>query len=442
MLRQDSSTFWPSPERRSINGSAVRAMIDPVAEARARFDARPDNSSWMIDASWDTTSTSTSASPLHGLPIAVKSNYAVAGLRTLAGSAARDDGTVAEFDCPAVAALRTAGAVIVGTLNMNELAYGFTGVNRCFGDVVNPHDADRVAGGSSSASAAIVGAGVLDAALGTDTNGSIRVPAALCGVWGFRPSSGSVSTEGIVPLAQTLDVPGPLTRNVDLLRAIATALGVDTGATAHVSARVAMLRGFPAHGAQPAVTAAVARVAKVLGAGPTVELDWTAAARAASQVLTGFEAARNHRALLAQRPERLEPLTRARLRAGLAVDDRWAQRAFEVRDRLRSDPDGMFDGADVIVLASVAMTAPRRDTEFVEFDGTQESVNAALGRCTSPFSLVGAPVVSVPFSELDDNGLPIGVQLVGRPGLDALVLALARVLEDDGIAAAQVRPGA
>ena len=413
-------------------------MHDPVARARARFDARPDTSAWMIDACWDATSTSTSASPLDGLPIAVKSNYAVAGLRTLAGSAARDDGTVAEFDCPAVAALRSAGAVIVGTLNMNELAYGFTGVNRCFGDVANPHDADRMAGGSSSASAAIVGAGVLDAALGTDTNGSIRVPAALCGVWGFRPSSGTVSAEGIVPLAETLDVPGPLARNVELLIAIASALGVDTAAPARRSPRIAMLRGFPAYGAQPEVAAAVARVAKVLGAGRTVELDWTPAARAASQVLTGYEAARNHRALLAEQTDRLEPLTRARLRAGLAVDGRSAGRAFEVRNRLRSDPDGLFDGADVIVLPSVAMTAPRRNTEFIEFDGKQESVNAALGRCTSPFSLVGAAVVSVPFSELDDDGLPIGVQLVARPGLDALVLALARVLEVDGIAAAQV----
>ena len=414
-------------------------MDDPVAHARARFDARPDNSAWMIDACWDATRTSTTTSPLDGLPIAVKSNYAVAGLRTLAGSAARDDGTVAEFDCPAVAALRSAGAVIVGTLNMNELAYGFTGANRCFGDVANPHDADRVAGGSSSASAAIVGAGVLDAALGTDTNGSIRVPAALCGVWGFRPSSGSVSADGIVPLAETLDVPGPLTRNVELLIAIATALGVDTAAPAHASPRIAMLRGFPAHGVQPEITAAVARVAKILGAGRTVELDWTPAARAASQVLTAYEAARNHRALLVERTDRLEPLTRARLRAGLAVDGRSARRAFEVRNRLRSDPDGLFDGSDVIVLATVAMTAPRRDTEFIEIDGKQESVNAALGRCTSPFSLVGAAVVSVPFSELDDDGLPIGVQLVARPGLDALVLALAQVLEDDGIAAAQVR---
>ena len=414
-------------------------MHDPVAQARARFDARPDNSAWLIDACWDATSTGTTASPLDGLPIAVKSNYAIAGLRTLAGSAARDDGTVAEFDCPAVAALRSTGAVIVGTLNMNELAYGFTGVNRYFGDVANPHDADRVAGGSSSASAAIVGAGVLDAALGTDTNGSIRVPAALCGVWGFRPSSGTVAAGGIVPLAETLDVPGPLARNVELLIAIASALGVDTAATARRTPRIAMLRGFPAHGAQPEVAAAVARVAKVLGTGRTVELDWTPAARAASQVLTGYEAARNHRALLAQRTDRLEPLTRARLRAGLAVDGHSARRAFEVRNRLRSDPEGLFDGADVIVLPSVAMTAPRRDTEFIEFDGKQESVNAALGRCTSPFSLVGAAVVSVPFSELDEDGLPIGVQLVARPGLDALVLALARVLEVDGIAAAQVR---
>ncbi len=414
-------------------------MSDPVAQARARFDARPDNAAWMIDACWDTTNTGSTASPLSGLPIAVKSNYAVAGLRTLAGSAARDDGTVAEFDCPAVAALRSAGAVIVGTLNMNELAYGFTGVNVRFGDVANPHSADHVAGGSSSASAAIVGAGVLDAALGTDTNGSIRVPAALCGVWGFRPSSASVSAEGIVPLAETLDVPGPLARNVKLLDAIATALGVETRVNARMSARIATLRGFPAHGAQPAVTAAVARVAKVLGASRSVELDWTAAARAASQVLTGYEAARNHRALLVDRAGGLEPLTRARLRAGLAVDGRWAQRALEVRNRLRTDPEGTFDGADVIVLASVAMTAPRRDAEFVELDGKQESVNAALGRCTSPFSFVGAAVVSVPFCEPDDNGLPIGVQLVARPGLDAVVLALAKVLEDDGIAAAQVQ---
>jgi aspartyl-tRNA(Asn)/glutamyl-tRNA(Gln) amidotransferase subunit A len=409
---------------------------EALSVAARRFAARPDGDTWFVEARWEPAA-EPPPGPLQGVAMAVKSNIAVASFRTVAGSAALEDDAPAAADSAVVAGLRAAGATIVGSLNMNELAYGFTGRNARYGDVANPHDADRLSGGSSSASAAVVGAGVLDAALGTDTNGSIRVPAALCGVWGLRPSTGSVATTGVVPLAPTLDVPGPLAADLALLTALADALGVPTGWDGDLtSLRVATVRGFPNDWVAPVVADAVRTVATILGAGAEVELTWAAAARAAAQVLTAAEGATNHLGLLRDRAGALEPLTRARLRAGLALEPAIVARALGARHRMLAAED-LLGGADVLIVPTVPVPAPRSDVELVELDGVSEPVNAALGRCTAPFSFVGCPALAVPLLLSDDAGLPLSVQLVARPGQDALLLLLATVLEADGIAAAR-----
>jgi Asp-tRNA(Asn)/Glu-tRNA(Gln) amidotransferase A subunit family amidase len=412
-----------------------------VDAARARFDRHPSTSSWLLDSLWPpatdgpTPGQPLAGLPIAGLPIAVKSNFAVAGLRTRAGSRVFDEDPPAAQSSPAVVAAQRAGAVVIGTLNMNELAYGFTGRNTTFGNVPNPHDPSRVSGGSSSASGAIVGAGVLPAALGTDTNGSIRVPAALCGVFGFRPSSGAVSTAGIVPLSTTLDMPGIIAADVDVLIGLAAAWGVHADAAAEPIDRpvVRVVTGYASIGITRPMIHAIREVAAALYAVDDVDLPWLSAARAGAQVMTAGEAARTHMSVLRDRSERLEPLTHARLLAGLTIDEGRLARAHQLRDRLRSDLDATYAGADILVLPTVAMPAPSTAADVIDLGGESEPINVALGRCTIPFSFVGGPSISVPFALPGPGGLPMGVQLVGRPGCDATVLRLARFLQISGV---------
>lgn len=394
--------------------------------------------SWFVDRAPLPTAPPTSG-PLAGVPIAVKSNIAVEGLRLLAGSAALDGGTVADADSLAVASLRAAGASILGTLNMNELAYGFTGDNDHFGRVPNPHDPERLSGGSSSASAAVIAAGVVDAALGTDTNGSIRVPAALCGVWGLRPTLGAVPSTGVVPLSTTLDIVGPLAANAPLLSDVARALGIDTTARLDVAAvRVTPVQGAFLDGTDPVVAAAVDTVTNAFAAGAPVDVDWAGAAFAGAQIVTAAEAAHHHRHLLAARPEDLGSTLRARLLAGLTVSATDYLDALGLRDTLLDVADRIFEHTDVLALPTVAFPAPVADTTSVDLGGDAVLVNAALGRCTAPFSFLGLPSISAPIAPNDDSSLPVGVQLVACPGDDGLLLAMAAHLEATGIASAWI----
>lgn len=404
-----------------------------VAQALRRLEAHPDASTWIVQPCQDVDGE---------WAIAVKSNIDVAGVTTVAGSKALENGEPAIADAPVVAGLRKAGAAVLATLNMNELAYGFTGRNEHFGRVPNPHDRDRLSGGSSSASAAIVAAGTVPAALGTDTNGSVRVPAALCGVWALRPTSGSVDNEGIVPLAPTLDVPGPLARDIAWLRRCAHAMGVpDELRVTPERAVIRVVDGFPADGVAPPLRAAVQRVASFLGARGHVELPWAPVARAAAQVLTATEAGAGHHRILRDRADHLEPLTRARLLAGLATDRDARRRCLAVRDGLRGDVTTRLGGADILLLPTVPVTAPSATTDHIAVGSRQEPINSALGRCTMPFSYLGLPALQVPFAEPDHDGLPCGVQLVGRPGDDALLLQLGAILEADGIGRATLANG-
>jgi aspartyl-tRNA(Asn)/glutamyl-tRNA(Gln) amidotransferase subunit A len=379
------------------------------------------------------------SSSLKGMSIAIKSNIAVAGFRTFAGSAALAEDAPATHDAAVVTLLRKAGLNIIATTAMDELAYGFSGRNAHFGFVPNPHDASRISGGSSSGAAAAVAAGILDIAIGTDTNGSIRVPAALCGVWGLRPTAGAVPSEGIVPLSPTLDIPGPIASNARYLTALAEAVGIDVAARVNPERmKIALVTKFPAAPATPAMTAAISRFASSVGVKERVITPWAEAARAGAQVMTAFEAALAHRQLLTRRSDLLGPLLRDRLIAGACVQPEAYQRALELRASLQGQIDYLFEGHDVLLLPTVPCEAPPATWETLDTCGTVEPINAALGRCTIPFSFAGLPALSVPIHEKAASGLPIGAQLVGRPGTDGALLALARYLEETGVASAHI----
>ena len=378
--------------------------------------------------------------PLAGVPVAVKNNVAVQGTLTRAGSRVFEDEPAATTDARVVSELRVAGAQIVATTNMNELAYGFTGKNEPFGDVPNPWYPDHMSGGSSSGSAAAIAAGLVPIAIGTDTNGSIRVPASLCGIWGLRPTAGQVSTEAIVPLAPTLDTAGPLASTAEFLSAAARVIDATLHDTRNTSSNrllvTATVKGFPNNWVQPAVATAVDRVARHLGATREICLPLAEATRSAAQILTAVEGAATHIHHLRHHAHRIGPTTRHRLLAGALVPGHFYVRAQSLRVKAKQEFLAAMADIDLLVAPATPCTAPLLVDEVVRFDGYEEHVNAALGRCTTPFSFVGFPSLVAPITDTGD--LPLGVQLIAKPGQDHLLLDIASELEVAGICQAKV----
>jgi len=387
------------------------------------------------------------AGSLSGVPFAVKDLFDVEGVVTLAGSKAKAADAPATADATAVARLRGAGAVLVGATNMDEFAYGFTTENSHYGTTRNPHDPERLAGGSSGGSAAAVAAGIVPLALGTDTNGSVRVPASFCGVYGLRPTSGRVPLSGATLFAASFDAVGILARSVGdvalTLDVIAGPDGIDpccrltseSPFTSFLGAerplRAVRSAGELWAGAQPHVLDAVERVAAALGARGALELPEVGRARAAASVMTAAEGAERHQQLLRRNPEIVDPRVRGRFLAGLDVPATDYLAAQRFRRWWRRQVLGLLAEVDVLVLPTTACTAPRLDEPLIEIDGITLPVGAVLGRFTQPLSFIGLPALSVPVRR--SGGLPIGVQLASRPGEEGLLLAAAALLEAAGV---------
>jgi AtzE family amidohydrolase len=388
--------------------------------------------------------------PLAGLPFAAKDLFDVAGFTTLAGSIARREAEPATADATAVARLRAAGALLAGATNMDEGAYGFTTENSHYGATHNPHDLERVAGGSSGGSAAAVAAGMVDAALGTDTNGSIRIPAAFCGIYGLRPTYGLVPRTGSVLFAPSLDAVGVLARTIHavalVLDAIAGPDGIDP-ACVHAAPesyldavagerplRVASvdLAGWGA--AAPDLLDATDRVATALGATETIVLPDAGLARAAAIVVTAAEGADQQQELLRAAPEIVDVRVRDRFLAGLEVPatDYLAAQRFRRRWQERILP--LLLDVDILVLPTVAAAAPRIDQAMLPVGDEVLPTGAVLGRFTQPLSFIGLPTLSVPLAGPD--GLPLGVQLAAKPFHDGTLLAAAAALEAAGVVGA------
>ncbi len=400
---------------------------------------------------------STAALPLRGMPFAVKNLFDLQGLTTLAGSKIERDKPPAVRDAALVRRLEAAGAVCVGALNMDEYAYGFTTENTHHGATRNPHDLARISGGSSGGSAAAVAAGQVPLTLGSDTNGSIRVPSSLCGVFGLKPTFGRLSRAGSYPFVASLDHLGPFTRTVaDLAAAYDAMQGADADDPAQVpqpvqptspllmqgagGLRIGVLGGWFSSMALPPARAAVAAAAQALGA--TQEVLWPEVdrARTAAFIITNSEGATLHLADLQRRPQDFDPHTRDRFLAGALLPAAWVQQAQRVRHWFARQVAQSFAQVDVLLAPATPCTAPAIGTEWLHINGQQLPARASMGLLTQPVSAIGLPVATVPLWGHDPAAphLPMGVQVIAAPWREDHCLRVARALEAAGLARAPV----
>jgi aspartyl-tRNA(Asn)/glutamyl-tRNA(Gln) amidotransferase subunit A len=407
---------------------AINSFTGVVAD-RARADARRIDE--VLAAGGDPR-------PLAGAPFAVKNLFDVAGEVTLAGSKISATDPPAGEDAEAVARLVAAGAVLVGMLNMDEYAYGFTTENTHYGACRNPHDTGRVAGGSSGGSGAAVAAGFVPLTLGSDTNGSVRVPAAVCGVFGLKPTYGRISCRGMYPFCDTLDAVGVLATSVrDLAAGFAVLDGRGHPAVepdgGRPDLRLAVADGYFARGGTPAALEAVAGLAEALGVTRRVSVPGAEAARAAAMVITACEGAQLHLDDLRTRPGAFDPMTRERFLAGALAPARAYLEAQRLRERFRARMQALFRDVDVVLAPATPFPAPRVGQREATVDGETVLTQPYLGVYTQPISFAGLPVVSVPIGAVD--GLPLGAQLIGGHHREAELLRLAAWLEATGLAA-------
>ena len=389
--------------------------------------------------------------PLAGLPYAVKNLFDIEGEVTLAGSKINRTHPPAKQDAFLVQRLKAAGAVLVGSLNMDEYAYGFTTENTHYGPSHNPHDLGRLAGGSSGGSGAAVAAQQVPLALGSDTNGSIRVPASLCGVWGLKPTFGRLSRRGSYPFVHSIDHLGPLADCVDGLALAYDALQgpdpLDPGCHALEvqpvggrlwlgvdKLRIGVLGGFFADHATAPARAAVAAAAQVLGT--SIEVQWPepALGRAAAFLITAAEGGALHLEDLRRRPEDFEPVSVDRFIAGALQPGAWYLRAQRFRRIYLQQVRALFEDWDVLLAPATPVSSPVIGTDWLDLNGIKLPSRPSMGLLTQPISFAGCPVVVAPMWPEGTDGMPIGVQLIAPAWREDLAFRAAAVLEQAGVA--------
>lgn len=388
--------------------------------------------------------------PLAGVPFAVKNLFDIQDLTTLAGARIREANPPAARDATAIARLGAAGAILVGALNMEELAYGFFTDNAHHGRTLNPHDPTRTAGGSSGGSGAAVAAGLVPIALGSDTNGSIRVPAAFCGTAGLKPTYGRLSRAGIVPFVPGFDHVGPLAATIaDIALAYDAMQGPDPADPAQVprppdpamptlgdglgTLRLATADGYFAEGMTPAIAEAVARATAALGITRRITIPASEAARAAAYVITSAEGTALQHDNLRTRPQDFDPATRDRFLAGALIPAAWYLRAQRFRTWFRAAMAELFTTVDVILAPVAPIHAPTFDAETIDAEtigqtGQPVPIRPLIGRYTQPLSLIGLPILAVPIHR--PGQLPTAVQLIGPPWSEPSLLRVGQVLAD------------
>ena len=390
--------------------------------------------------------------PLAGVPFAVKNLFDVAGLPTLAGSKINRDRPPAMRDAALIERLEAAGAILVGALNMGEYAYDFTGENIHDGASRNPHDHERMSGGSSGGSGSAVGGGLVPLALGSDTNGSIRVPSSLCGIFGLKPTYGRLTRARTFPFVASLDHLGPFARTArDLALAYDAMQGFDAEDPACASRPVepvAPILEQGADGLRVAVAAgyfkcnsgetcyAIDRVSAALGANRDIEIPEAQRARSAAFIITASEGASLHLNRLRARANDFDPAVRDRLIAGAMTPASLVVKAQKFRRWYRDQVVKLFDEVDAIIAPATPCTAPLIGQQTFMFGDSELPVRANLGLYTQPISFIGLPVVAVPVPLVP---LPIGVQIIAAPWREDVALRIAHALEVKGVAAA-MRP--
>lgn len=431
--------------------SAYNAFTE-VTASRARAEAA------AVDAA---IAAGRDPGPLAGVPYAVKNLFDLAGVTTLAGSVIEKSRPPATRDAFLVQRLRAAGAVCVGALNMDEYAYGFTTENSHYGPSRNPHDTARITGGSSGGSAAAVAAGMVPLSLGSDTNGSIRVPSSLCGILGLKPTYGRLSRAGSYLFAGSFDHLGPFARNVDDL-----ALAYDTlqspDAEDHAQQwrpvepvfpvlragvaglRIAVAGGHFARNGHMEAFGAVEVVARALDVTVKTEIPEATRGRAAAFLITMAEGGNLHMPDLRARADDFDPMTRDRFLAGALLPAHWLLQAQRVRAAYRAAALKVFDEVDVVITPAAPYVAPLIGQDVIEVDGEKIPVRPNLGVYTQPISCIGLPALAVPLADPRaagaPGGLPVGVQLVAAPWKEQALFRVAAALENAGVAGSPAIP--
>ncbi|MGE4411439.1 MAG: AtzE family amidohydrolase [Sphingobium sp.] len=412
----------------------AEAALDRIAEQNERLNAAThilrDRALAEAAAVDEKIAAGEDPGPLAGVPYGVKDLCDVKGLPTTAGAGRLRAAPPAAADAAAVTRLRRAGAVLVATLNMDEFAYGFVTDNAHWGITRNPHDPDRFAGGSSGGSAVAVAAGMLPFSIGSDTNGSIRVPASLCGIFGIKPTHGSMPMEGIYPLAHSLDDIGIFARSAGDLALVDVVLREAGGRFAEPLSRPALLGGWFADNLAPEMQQALDCFDAVLGPLPRFVPNGVGQARSAAFLITAYEGGRLHHDALRADPMSYDPSTRDRLLAGAALPDQVYELALAFRDIFRAEIEKAFARYDVLIAPSAYGPAPLISHPYIRIDGAEQPARANLGLYTQPISYLGLPVVAAP---LRSAGLPLGIQLIARPGCDAHLIRFAEELEGMGL---------
>ncbi|HEX7123246.1 MAG TPA: amidase [Gemmatimonadaceae bacterium] len=377
------------------------------------------------------------AGALSGVPVSVKDLICTVDGLTTGGSRIFGDGVAARHDAPVIRRLRRAGAIVIGKTNLHEVALGVTTVNEHFGASRNPWNRATMAGGSSGGSAVAVAAGLGPLSVGTDTRGSIRIPAACCGITGLKPTYGLVPVDGVLPLSPTLDHVGPMARSAadcalmlgvmasgrDPLRYLRTARR--PWAKPRVGVSEFLLRDLDGE-VQPVVDQALKQLQRLGAQLRDVSHPAIEEAEQASVCITGPEAFAYHERALRETPEGFGPLVRSRLAAGGERRAVEYLRALEARQRVIAALAEVFGEVDVLVGATLPVTAPPIETLTLRLGGREATVVEAFTRFNSPFNMAGVPALSVPCG-LTSRGMPVGLQIVAPRGADASALRLGMV---------------
>ena len=386
--------------------------------------------------------------PLHGIPVGLKDLFNTAGVRTTSGSRILDNFVPTE-DCTVAARFQQAGAILLGKLNMHQFAYGPTGENFDYGHMHNPWNPELVTGGSSGGSGSAAAAGQCTITMGSDTGGSVRIPAALCGIVGLKPTYGLVSRAGLTPLSWRLDHPGPMVRTVEdaaiSMNAIAGHDPADPATTTRTipdytaaltgsveGLRIGIVREYfeaPLDSeVETAVRAAIAQLSELGATVTEVSLPMFADAQAISGTILMSEAAAYHRDLLAKDGDKLTPSVRLRLEAGLFVTAADYLKAQQARSRFNYEMSQLFQEVDLLAGPSEPITAPPILAAEVPIGDRTVGTVGALTQYTRPYNISGTPAISVPCG-FSQAGMPMGLQLAGRAFEDATVLRAAHAYE-------------
>ena len=395
-----------------------------------------------------------SPGPLAGVPFAVKNLFDIQGEITLAGSLINRSNQAAKNDALLIQRLEAAGAILIGGLAMGEFAYDFTGENAHYGNCANPWALDHMSGGSSSGSGSAAAAGLVPLTLGSDTNGSIRVPASFCGIFGLKPTFGRLPRTGTYPFSDSLDHLGPMAKTVfDIALSFDAMQGHDEEDSACVnrpvlktcstlngaidSLKISRAGGYFSTNEFPQATKAVEKICRALSVDAsedkTVVVPGALEGRSAAYLITNIEGSAHHLKHIQSRATDFDPDTRDRFIAGALLPGSWYIRAQQVRNWYFKQVLNMFEDVDILIAPATPFTAPQMGQKYFSIAGEKQLLRPNLGYFTQPISAIGLPSIVVPTLD-DESNMPIGVQIIAAPWREDLCLQVAYFLEQNGFA--------